>query len=142
MISIGSMRTIIFLLMQIFPDMKYLKQTKTGIEGNCLAACIANLLSVPIEAVPGYAGYDWFPILNKWLIAHHGQEILIFDYNQLQQFTIDTPVIAVGVSPNYHAMDHAVLWQRGQLLFDPSPTDKGLLGSPSYFLVFKKDIAL
>lgn len=57
-------------------------QTNIGGRGNCMAACLASILEIPIEEVPDYraidaAGGSWMNALNTWLSKHYN--VLYFE---------------------------------------------------------------
>lgn len=47
--------------------MKPIDQTRFGEDGNCLAACLASLLEVPLDAVPEFGHDPANACLNEWL---------------------------------------------------------------------------
>ena len=117
--------------------MRFQKQTiLDGVDGNCLAACIASLLDVDVDDVPNPRD-DWWNDVNKWLRENHACEMMNITFNENHMPSV--PMIAVGDSPNYPGKYHAVLWKGKSMIFDPSPTNNGLKGKPEYYIVMLGD---
>jgi hypothetical protein len=86
-------------------------QTKFGKdEGNCLSACIASLLELPIEEVPSFLDeITWKLDLNKWL-APRGWFYLECGWKNFPRI-MATPIycIAGGPSPRDRSFEHCVV---------------------------------
>ena len=107
--------------------MRPVKQTKFGTQGNCLAACLASLLSLPLEQVPEFPGNTWFNDLYLWLLDQ-GYRLCESDSELLQHGN----AVAVGQGPR--GWRHAVVWYDGRMLHDPHPDNTGLQKDPDQFL--------
>jgi hypothetical protein len=122
--------------------------------GNCLAACIACLLEIPIEKVPDLspspdkcpdpklAGGIQAMRARTWLQEHFGLTLLTVQTGNYIGVGKNTPCIAGGTSANTEGCKHAVVGiinGKGnfEMLHDPNPNGKGLVGEPDalYFLV-------
>lgn len=96
--------------------------------GDCLTACIASLLELPIEVVPVFidAGGD----LEMWEACE--AFLLSFGLSAVCHLPEDVDpedeVVAIGAGPRGKA--HAVLFSGGALLHDPHPSRAGLTGWP------------
>lgn len=113
--------------------MKPVDQTlMTPPNGNCVAACIASLLELPLEEVPNFIKADEFwDDLNNWL-AKRGLYLV--------------SLAAVGKVPRgYHIIDgkshsgpwnHVVVGYEGIMVHDPNPKRRGIRGDPEWYWVF------
>jgi len=101
--------------------------------GNCLSACVASILEMPIEEVPLFvdrhdpsviaqdAGLLWASRLNKWL-ARFGLQAKFFEPGDPE------------IAPDYHILygysvlgnEHAVVGHAGRVIHDPHPSRTGL----------------
>lgn len=99
------------------------RQTKD----NCMAACWASILEIPLEVVPDYqairrAGGSWLNAVNTWLSKHHG---VIYHEPERWLTTHLVPegwhLINVGV-PEGDRIDggHAIVGYFGRPVWDPS----------------------
>ncbi len=99
-----------------------IRQTKD----NCMAACWASILEVPLEVVPDYqairrAGGLWLNAVNVWLSKHHG---IVYDELERRFTTHVVPegwhLINVGV-PTGDRIDggHAIVGYFGRPVWDP-----------------------
>ena len=116
--------------------MKPVMQTRTGTtDGNCLEACIASLLEVPIEGFPRINDTDnWVEELNATL-APLGFYYMCFEQNPTIQF----PVLGYHV---IHDGKHAVVAHRGELVHDPHPLKPGVSGKTTYGILVPLNPAL
>jgi len=122
---------------------KAVKQTKLGAPfGNCLEACYATLLGVPLRAVPdprnittdSDKAYDLLPkripLLRKWL---HDQFTLcaVGDEGESPPGVVlrtkDVPLFWIASGLSERGLQHACVYSNSNLLFDPHPSDAGLL---------------
>lgn len=112
--------------------MKPVDQTiMTPPKGNCVAACIASILELPLDEVPNFIWRDTFwEDLNDWL-AKRG----------LYLVGIPTDWVVRG----YHIIDgksksgpwnHVVVGLDGKMVHDPNPKRLGIKGAPEMYWVF------
>ncbi|NPT59084.1 hypothetical protein [Paraburkholderia elongata] len=111
--------------------MKPVKQTKLysadGIHnGNCLAACIASLLDLPLWMVPPFEDMfgrgDHTSRMIEWLNHMFKLELVWEDghpVDELPEF-----YIAVGRSPR--GVHHAVIYSKGEMVHDPHYSNDGI----------------
>ena len=111
--------------------MKPVKQTKLaspeGIGfGNCLAACLASMLEIPLWMVPPFEEMfgrpDWRERIGAWLAKMFGLRQVFtggHDPDKLPEF-----YVAHGTSPR--GFGHAVIYRRGFLAHDPHPSAGGV----------------
>lgn len=111
--------------------------------GNCLAACVASVLNLPIETVPNFAELDFFIGLRKWLAERDclGLELRFSDKEHCAGAYFGypgVPVVMWGTSPRRapdgspkgHAVVGMPFGYGCKLLHDPHPSRAGLDGPP------------
>jgi hypothetical protein len=109
-------------------------------KGNCFTACLASILDMPIEQVPNFIdfGQDWFEPFYKFLREHgfeyhglrHGTDALTYEPG------IDGYYIVGGKSHREFAMSgHAVVFRHGKMIFDPHPSNDGLLSIEEAYMI-------
>ena len=133
---------------------KYEDQTELSSEdgltkGNCLSACLANLLNINLKDIPNFCYFEdkWFFHFSEFLRKHN------YEFEGSYYFNLaNTPqtwegllelspgingiFIASGKSPRAYVKNgHAVLYKEGRLLHDPSPTKAGILTLDYVFLI-------
>ena len=97
--------------------------------GNCLQACIASILELPLEAVPNFMEVDgdgWEKVYQDFLETK-GLQVLYLDIDGIKKY---------GWSPRgYHLIqgksprgdwDHVCVGFRGEIVHDPHPDGGGL----------------
>jgi hypothetical protein len=89
--------------------------------GNCMQACVASVMKMPIEAVPHFAQFLWWPMaMELWLRG--------FDLTMKGERTTVIPdrlCIVGGQSPR--GVSHVVVGYGGQVVWDPHPSREGLV---------------
>jgi hypothetical protein len=119
--------------MQVQKNRFFIDQTKTGKNGNCLSACIASILNIPIteawslDDVPD--DKDWFDDLHTW---SQGRGYNCFVREKSKEFCI-----AIG-STDRGDIPHAVLAENGKVIFDPHPKKTGLTEIDYYIILSLK----
>lgn len=105
--------------------MKPVYQTiMTKERGNCLAACIASLLELPIEAVPNFSERaDWFNYVDEFL-EQFDLQLVQTKYSRTAEHLMRGYYILSGPSPNIKGVDHVVIGKNGKVVHDPSPNGK------------------
>lgn len=106
-------------------------QTKVGDRGNCLSACVASLLEIPIEWVPDFTRELHGPVtpqpikLNTWL-STVGLEALYFmtDIMHPDHACPNGYYIMTGWSPR--GRPHVVIGLDKSIAHDPHPSRTGL----------------
>lgn len=102
-------------------------------DGNCLAACLASIFEIRLDAVPFFGTDDkWFDRFSDWMITY------------FQLYPIDIEVPSVFVPKGYHLINglsrngdywHAVVGKDGEIVHDPHP-DGNALKEPKTFTIF------
>lgn len=107
--------------------MKPVFQTRFGVRGNCLAACIASLLGVPLSTVDlSCADYPeglWYDFACE-RVRPFGQTLVFVDLRPDITIAADLHVIANG--PSARGMRHAVIYRGDELVHDPHPDGGGI----------------
>lgn len=109
------------------------------VRGNCLAACIASLLEMPITDVPNFetlysiSDTYYYDVLSAWL-KHLGFEIyndsrfMCFHDDESKSQYKDEPkdkyYMVSGLSPR--GIQHVCIYQNGKLIHDPHPSREGI----------------
>lgn len=110
--------------------------------GNCLQACVASVLDLPIDRVPHFLdfGDNWFHALELFM-DNYGIEYegtggtrTISEYEG-----VDGYIIACGESPRHR--HHAVVYKDGEMIHDPHPEGGGIK-LESYYMFKRKTINL
>lgn len=111
--------------------MKSVMQSNDGMYGNCLAACIASVLEVPLETVPSPAPEDfaddeawmrYLGALKRWLWRRNLG--LIYGVSTDGILPDGYSIVGVRVSESSE-MTHSVIFLNGELVHDPHPVHKG-----------------
>lgn len=104
-------------------DVKPVHQTIFDeLDGNCLQACIASVLDLPLDAVPNeIARSDWWESVNAWLIATRGLYLVAFRPGKWKPTGIH---LTSGAGPR--GMEHVVVSEGGRMIHDPHPAGIGL----------------
>lgn len=113
--------------------MKPVTQTEVGIDNpraNCLMACVASILEVPLSALPDLyeqeqQGRHWFEILSSALATYGMRPVEGGDRT--------THHIVVGASPR-SSHSHAVVGLGEAIVHDPHPTRAGIVGPATYWI--------
>ncbi len=111
---------------------------------DCVRACAASLLELPLEEVPHFVaigGSSWRFHFIQWL-AQRGFGFLEIPFERLGRDSIawyGGHYIVSGTSPRQPGgpMQHAVVFKDYSLAHDPHPSRAGLIGEPklAFFLV-------
>lgn len=110
------------------------KQTILGSKGNCFAACIASILDCTIDDIPNLNAYEeseeWMQVLNDWLSNRGlGYMEVIVPSADINVFFRNKDFYHVIIGPTNRSSNlfHAVVGRKGKIVFDPHPTDLGLI---------------
>jgi hypothetical protein len=102
--------------------------------GNCVPACVASILELPLEAVPHFAalhGPYFMKQMRAWIEAN-GFELCYL--NGAGTWPAGAHSIATGKSPRGDFL-HSVVWKGRKMAHDPHPSRAGLIGEPHEFLL-------
>jgi hypothetical protein len=102
--------------------MQSIDQTTYGpTHGNCISACIASILEIPIETVPFFIDEHWWPRFTWWLAARGLAATEISASCPPPGFSI-----AFGPSTRLAGRGHACVAFDGVVVHDPHPSREGL----------------
>lgn len=101
--------------------------------GNCLQACVASLLELPLDDVPHFVSYpmeEWWFVVERFF-ADRGLGICWQPLNPEHGgwAPLGVDVMVTGKSPRGE-FNHVVLYRDWQLSHDPHPSGDGLDGEP------------
>lgn len=108
-------------------------------KGNCVAACVASILGVPLAQVPHFIefgiaygdsddvaevshGNNWWAMMLGYL-AGHG--LWVVELDSVTDADPDEFVLVAGMSPR--GVVHQVVYREGRLWHDPHPSRAGVL---------------
>lgn len=108
------------------PVMQNVLWSADGIgNGNCLCACFASLLEIPLWMVPPFSQMfgrrELHRRIDEWF-AHLGFDYVFTDGHEIE--TLPEFYIANGKSAR--GVMHSVIYSRGQLVHDPHYTGTGI----------------
>ena len=119
------------------------QQTRTGANGDCFPSCLASILELPLAEIPEFSTEpdQWLADVQEWLAT------LGLYYVQVKP---DDPALRAAFAqqgPLYHVIEgmsprggqHAVVGDRGRMVWDPHPktdgTGQGLVNVACYGLL-------
>lgn len=91
-----------------------------GVYGNCLQAAVASVLNLPLDAVPHFVLFTWWPAALELWARGRGLLTVVEQTDMIP----DRLCIVGGKSPREG--DHAVVGQHGRIVWDPHPSRTGL----------------
>lgn len=97
--------------------------------GNCLQAAVASYFDLLLEDVPHFLLFAdaWMDALRIWSYAAVHHDMTHQDVSEVP----DEPCVLIGKSPR--GVHHAVLADRGAIIWDPHPSRVGLTTIKSAF---------
>lgn len=106
---------------------RWIKQTKFGKKGNCMAAALAGLFKVSLkqtQPISDKVEGGWYQELHAFC-TKRGYTWLIIS-KHFKDCLPNTLYLAIGQSPRNKDRRHCVVMQGNQMLFDPHPSNKGI----------------
>lgn len=108
------------LLRQVTQTLLYNPDDPT-VQGNCLQAAVASLLDLPLEAVPHFSQFLWWPqAMSMWA---RGRDLRMVGERTA---TIPERLSIVG-GRSERGVDHVVIGGQGKVIWDPHPSRAGLV---------------
>ena len=101
--------------------MKPVMQTVFGENGNCMQACVASLLELPLEDVPHFPISGQFLALERYLKQFDIRPVA-YPVGTIHPYNVY--YIGAGISPR--GLRHAVVCKDLLVVHDPHPDDTGL----------------
>lgn len=114
-----------------------MKPVDQPFKNDCVRACIASILEIPIDEVPRFVeqnGSGWRVAVWNWLDAR-GYGFIEMPFKEVgrkNMFWTCGHFIAMGISPRHPdgKIQHAVVFKGYDLAHDPHPEKNGLVGEP------------
>lgn len=115
--------------------MKPIDQTTFGKgTGNCMAACVASVLELPLDAIPDLRGDHQYAILSSWLMTldlgifslGFAPALPLADFTSRHTFWGTGFAIAGGKSPRGDFGHAVVMRYDGKIVHDPHPSRAGI----------------
>lgn len=101
-------------------------QTRFGrSHGNCLAACLASLLELPLAKVPTFTPDGWRSELGAWL-KRRGLWFLQLNMPSREALA-EVKGYAIVSGHSERGLLHATVWRGGEMVHDPHPSRAGIL---------------
>lgn len=95
--------------------------------GNCMQAVLATVLGAPLESVPHFleqwSGIEWWAQCNAWLLDRHAVALIHLAAGDWPV----PPVVHLMVGKTVRGSDHVVVGYGGVCIWDPHPSDAGLV---------------
>lgn len=105
------------------------KQTIFGSKkGNCLTACFASMLNIPVDHVPNWGVDIAYSAINMFLSNYGFYHVSVSVYNLEKQLSQYQGYFLLFGESFSEICDHAVIYKDCNLFFDPMPNGKGLKG--------------
>lgn len=96
-----------------------------GVFGNCLQACVATVFHLPIEAVPHFVAFEWWPqAMTLWAYGR-GLRVCGMTTDAIPGGPLGRSYIVGGTSPR--GVSHVVVARNGEVVWDPHPSRDGLV---------------
>ena len=116
-------------------------QTFDGERGNCLCACFASILEIPLDTVPDFgalhdSGGSWTRALQQWLSPMNLGYIVVAP-GALKFRIPECYHVIGGGSPRGCTSGHAVVGFAGKAVFDPHPSRAGLTNIDEFGFLIK-----
>ena len=100
---------------------KNLDNPVKGITGDCYRACICSLLEISDKGVENFVENPDYPMNVVAFLKHKGFRLC----NNIEQPKGVEFYMAHGVSPR--GIRHSVIYSNGELLYDPHPSNGGVI---------------
>lgn len=108
----------------------------SGLRGNCLQAAVASFMKVDLGFVPDFAnlgplddggfGIWWWELFNGYFVSH-GYLIRTVGLSQGNKPIPDQRCLLFGPSPRGNGIQHVVVAEHGDVIWDPHPSRDGLV---------------
>lgn len=100
-------------------------------DGDCMRACLASILELPLEDVPNYHGSTWAMRYQEWLNARNLMMLTWAhsDGQDGQDAVTETGYAILCAKSPRGDYNHAVVTYAGEIVWDPSPHRDDGIGS-------------
>jgi len=115
--------------------------TRFGDDGNCLQACLASILEIPLRTAPDpcHSGHPWIDALSVWLNRRAWGVVHFDSRDPRRRFCLEFDTawsIAIGKTSRSKNLRHAVVYHNGGLVHDPLPKGNGLSKVEAFLILF------
>lgn len=115
----------------MIPVMQTKLYSEDGIHnGNCMAACLASLLEIPLWMVPPFedmfARTDHTTRRDNWLTRFFGIELEYTTIKMIEEGVV-LPEFYIAVGPSARGVHHAVIYSNGKMVHDPHYSQEGII---------------
>lgn len=91
------------------------------VQGNCLQAAVASLLDLPLEAVPHFSQFFWWPhAMQLWA---RGRDLRMTG----ERTTVIPQRRCIIGGRSVRGVEHVVIGEHGRIVWDPHPSRAGLV---------------
>lgn len=91
---------------------------------NCLQACLASILEIPIKDIPDFSDREWLKELNDWLFPR-GFYVLDFHFDDPDDHRLLQGYQLGAIPSNNHpGKMHCVVCRNGHIVWDPLTGEK------------------
>jgi hypothetical protein len=100
--------------------------------GNCVAACLASILEVPLWMVPSFENMFarrnqyWLDRVGQWVERMFGLEFHSDGVESISEDLVKLPEFYIACGPSPRGVDHAVIHSDGKLVHDPHFSGDGI----------------
>ena len=116
-------------------DQEFLHDPENGIHGDCMRACVASILNLPISEVPHFGEGDalhnaeiyWNNLANY--LATKGLFHLELNSFDLEISKCPTDIYHLIYGKTIRGTEHATVGRNGELIHVPHPSKAGLVGN-------------
>lgn len=127
-------------------DQLYIHDPENGVIGDCMHACLASILEIPITDVPDFrvhfekeSSCDWWNAIIDWLDSL-GYEIYPLPSEEINNLPPSWYYIASGPTKRFGGkILHVCIGQDGKIVHDPHPSRDGLTKITYIKVIIKKD---
>lgn len=119
--------------------MKPVMQTVVGPDGDCLPACIASILELPLAEVPHFSrvhGDKWPEGLAAFMLRRRLAPILLEWGDAVAGWVRESGVLCVITGETFHDTLHSVVARGNVVVHDPAPTRVGFKRFPIDVMLF------
>src|SRR5580698_10316009 len=108
-----------------------------GEHGNCVPACVASILELPLDQVPHFAALHGPYFMGQMRQWFEDQGMGLCYLNGCTTWPAAVHSIATGLSPRGTFL-HSVVWFGRNMAHDPHPSRAGIIGQPHEFMLITR----
>ena len=113
-----------------------------GKTGDCLRACVASIIELPIENVPHFALHqNWLRLLQSWAFDTHNVHVVYLSLLPKSTPYTDEFTLWIASGISRRGTRHAVVYKGNRMIWDPHPDKTGLV-EVDHAILFVKHFTL